>query len=98
MRSVPHRLLCSNTWSSVGDASWGGVKDLVLLEEVYQWGWALKVYSHIPIQSFCFMFAVEDVISQVPGPAAMPIAYSHASLPRWTHPSGTTNQYKPLLL
>lgn len=39
-------------------------------------GCTLRVYSRkpLPVSSLCFMFAVEDVNSQLPSPAAMTAA------------------------
>ena len=51
--------------------------------------WALRGYSLTPILIFslCFMFAVDDVISQLPVPTAVPITIDSC-------PPGTMSQNK----
>lgn len=46
------RLLYLNTWFSVGDIVWEGLKGLTLLEEVCLWSWALKIQSLVPFPLF----------------------------------------------
>lgn len=46
------------------------------MKDAFQWEQALRIHSLTPIlvYSLCFMFAVEDVISQFSAPAIMSVA------------------------
>lgn len=59
------------------------------------------IYSHLtfPVFSLCFVFAVEDVISELPAPISMPAACCQASPPSVnSSPSGTGSPDKFFLL
>lgn len=40
--NVFHNLRYLNTWSSVGDALWGCVRVVTLVEEEHHWSWAVR--------------------------------------------------------
>jgi hypothetical protein len=60
---TPHRLICLNTWSSIGGIVWEGLGGVDLLEEVCHWGWALRFNRVAPLLvcSLCLMLAERDV-------------------------------------
>lgn len=95
MRKVPHKCIYLKLRSAVGDAGWeayGTGYHATLLEELHHQGQALRVYSlaPLPVCSVCFMFAMEDVTSQLSALA------SKLPLPRWSlsYLSGTVSQNK----
>lgn len=57
------------------------LRDGGLLEEIGKWGQALRVCSLIPLSvlSLCFTFVVEDVVSLLSAPAAMPTCHDGLS-------------------
>lgn len=81
---------------------WGGLESAAALEEIWQRGSILKVYSffQLPVHSVCFMFKFKDVISQFPAPATLPpcLPCHHVSSATTDSPSETMNQKKPFLL
>lgn len=38
----PHSLIDFNTWSSVSEDAWEGLRAVILLEDVCHWEWALR--------------------------------------------------------
>jgi hypothetical protein len=67
-----------------------------LLEEVYYWVWALSVLSFAPLLvcALCFLYTVEDVISQLPA-----LATCHHVFPQhMDSPSGKVIPNKHFLL
>lgn len=78
MTKVVHRLKYSNTWLVVGRAVWevmGPLGDGILLEKGHHGQLALMVYSILsfPACFLCFVFMVEDVISRLWLPVAVPL-------------------------
>lgn len=49
-----------------------------MLEEVYHWRWALRIYSLTPLLVYflCFRLTVMEVISQLPAPIIMSESYT----------------------
>lgn len=85
MGNVPHRLGYLNTRFPLGGAVWevmGPLRGAALLEEVDQWGRALRVsiLGLLPVCSVCFLIVTKDVISQLPVPAACCHASHHCEL------------------
>lgn len=69
-----------------------GIGGAVLLEEVYYWGWALKVHSlaPLPVHSFCFLSTGEGIISQLSTLLSCPLLASmlphcNGQLPLWNY-------------
>lgn len=75
-KNAPHRLSCLNTGSPGGEATWGGLGGIVLLEELCPWEWAFrtKILS-LPVCSVFMLLSLAVILS----------------LLLWTLPSGTIN-------
>lgn len=71
---------------SFGEAAWGGLGSVALLEEVHRRepGFESLSLSSLPVRFLWFVFVSEGLISQLPFPDAMPSVCSHPSSPWWT--------------
>lgn len=85
MRNILHGPMDLNVLSPVQGPVWGGYGTLgggALLEEAHHWEWALRVHSLtlLPGHSFCFMFVVGTVISQLSALAVCLLPCEHLFL------------------
>lgn len=88
--NVPHRLRYLNIWFLVAGV-WGGLVGKALLEEVRQWGRALRKPPPFPVGSLCFVLMAEEMKSQLSALAAMPaVIFMPSCL------SGTTAKTSPV--
>ena len=80
-----HKLICLDTWSSVGRTVWEGLGGVVLLKKLCHWRWALRFQNSLPFRAHSPPSACGSRSELSAAAAAVPLLCHVGLLTLWNH-------------